>query len=159
MDREKHARLLGALVANLQSLEVALRAALHKHSGGDDSWDLDDLKLGDTVPEGPFVRWGYFGNLARDFNAIAKLEDRVSEDLILLRNALAHGVVTSKTAGLPMRLVKFGKPANGRVPVEMVAVMGAEWFGRWVKLTRDAAKRVAAYSFNDLQNGQSEPGR
>jgi len=83
-------------------------------------------------------RWGYMSELVGQYNATAAAERPecvlvAGEDIVLLRNALAHGIAISASPAPPLRLLKFGKPSTttGRVRVDFVADMATGQFSNF----------------------------
>jgi len=67
MDLVQYSGALGALIANLQSLEYSLRVFLHNHAKEGD-FPLHTLKPSDTMPETAFSNWDTLGDLTRKYN-------------------------------------------------------------------------------------------
>jgi len=151
VETDDHCVLLGKLVANLHSLEFALRAFLVKHNEGrEPSLDLDAIAPGGHVPENSFTNYDSLGTLLKKFNQI--VEHRASAysidaAVVDLRDMIAHGRVASKSAQVfPMDLVKFGKRASAGVPVEAMVTMDMEWLRSKVSLVHKQILKVVAAS-------------
>jgi hypothetical protein len=67
--------------------------------------------------------------------------------LIRLRDALAHGRISTPERDAPMSLVKFGRDpdSRGQIHVETVLRMTDAWFTEQRDLTYDAVMRVQKY--------------
>src|SRR5216117_3606119 len=99
MDLEEHARLVGRLVGNLDSLEFALRAYLYEkadppHTPLPAGHTLDSLKIGDAVPINAMTDYSSLGELIDRYNRLVERSSpglQVDRSLVSLRDALAHG--------------------------------------------------------------------
>lgn len=143
---------LGRLVANLHSLEFALRAFLVRHNKGQEpSVDLDAIAPGACAPENSFTNYDSLRTLLKKFNDIMKQHALpYSMDIAVaeVRDMIAHGRVASKDRRLvPMELVKFGRPVPAGVPVEAIETMDMDWLeqkvslvGRQIRTVRDASR-------------------
>jgi len=134
---------LGQVVENLQSLEATLRIVLSEGHGPDPF----KLQAGQQVPETVMTTWASLSELIRKFNKIVSCEYHLDEDSIVsLRDALVHGFTLIKHSDSPTRLIKFGKPMNGMVPVEIAVDMTSEWLAEQRKTTFEAFGRIVAYT-------------
>lgn len=139
---------LGTLVGNLHSLEVALHVALSKGN-----WVLSpDLSTGQEVGHDAVNQWAYLPNLVQRYNeAVEPLNPEWvlarGEDIVQLRNALAHGIVIARSPQPPLRLIKFGKVSRSKdkALVEFSAEMTNEWLIEQRRLIWDAIRTVAEY--------------
>lgn len=121
MDIEEHARLLGLIIANLQSLEFLLRATLYAqedppHSPLPAGQSLGTLAVGDTLPLNAMTDFSTLGQLIDRYNQrVSATHPQLALDgsLIALRDALAHGRVSAGDPREDMTLVKFDRA--GRV--------------------------------------------
>jgi len=161
MDLKQHKLYLGALVANLQSLEFVLRAFLLKdefRSGysPSQSVDLDALNKGDTVPLNALTNYDTLSELVRKYNSHPKIPSAnltIDETLVDIRDAIAHGRVSSPIPSCPFTLLKFGKPKlNGTVEVEFSATMTERWFKEQINRVKDAFLSVKEAK-KRLENG------
>ena len=139
---------LGAVWGRLLSLEMLLRLAI---SGGNFKLPFN-ASVGDEAEIDAINRWGYMSELVGQYNAIATAVHpecvlAAGNDIVLLRNALAHGIAISASPAPPLRLLKFGKPstATGRVTVDFVADMTTEWLERQQHLVQNAIESVVLY--------------
>jgi hypothetical protein len=125
---------IGRIIINLLSLEFALRLFLyefHKTDSNeqDQSFDLQSLCVGDWVPETPLTNYDTLGKLIKKVNT--KLLERnyseqIDPSIIKFRDALAHGRVLSLQPNGPFSVIKFSKPLNGKVKVEVTVKMTPE---------------------------------
>ncbi len=143
-----YAYQLGAVWGRLFSLETLLRLAI---SGGNLKIPFN-ASIGDETEIDAVNRWGYLSELVRQYNTIAAAERPESvlpagDDIVVLRNALAHGIAISASPAPPLRLLKFGKPntTTGRVTVDFAADMTPEWLERQQRLVQSAIESVASY--------------
>lgn len=135
MDLDEHARHLGGLLGNLQSLEFALRIFLTHLPGArpisaPSGFDLYAAALGAYVPESDMTSYDTLSRLIAKFNKemIRRGAPLLDASVIELRDALAHGRVSAPLPDEHLRLLKFSKPVNGVVQVTFSEVMNEEWF-------------------------------
>lgn len=139
---------LGTLLGNLHSLEVALRVALSQGR-----WTLNaDAPVGQEVELNAVNEWAYLSELVRRYNervtpvnpdwALAR-----GEDIVRLRNALAHGIVVGRSPEPPLRLIKFGKVrgSTDKAVVEFSAELTEAWLIEQRRRVWDAVNTVGAY--------------
>ncbi len=147
---EEHAKNLGMLIANMQTLEIAIRDFLFIDAKGlqaakEHAQSLRKLKVGQSVLETPFTNYDNLGTLIRKYNkrveAIAK-ELRVDETIVHLRDALAHGRVFSFEPSSSMILLKFSSSKDGYVEVEFSAAMTRDWFDKEIKRVKREFNKV-----------------
>lgn len=132
---DRHALCLGTLLTNLQTLEFLLRLFLYKrrsrpHISFVRGQNLTGLRVGKVLPENAVTDYDSLRKLILRYNAIAARKDpglKIAEDLVSLRDALAHGRVFVPKTGLPLQLLKFTKPRNRSVKVEFSAALTVEW--------------------------------
>ena len=134
---------LGQVVENLQSLEATLRIILAQGCGPDPF----KLQAGQQVPVTHMTNWATLGKLIKKFNRAVPTKYKLDKARIVnLRDALAHGFTLIKHPGSPTRLIKFGKPKNGMVRVEIAVDMTREWLAEQRKATFEAHERIGAYT-------------
>ena len=124
MTLDEHARHLGGLLGNFQSLEFILRAFLQtlpnaRPIGVPHGTDLYSFPVGADLPENELTSYDSLGQLIDKFNAEMKKRGLaiIDKSLIDVRDALAHGRVSASSVTDTLRLLKFSKPADGRVRV------------------------------------------
>ncbi len=105
--------------------------------------------------------WAYLSQLIPQYN------EKVSgshpecviadDDIVVLRNALAHGIAISISPSPPLRLIKFGSPnvATGKVKVDFVADMTDEWLEHQQRLVQKEIEVALAY-IKSMAIGQSQ---
>ena len=148
---ENHHKGLGKLVANMQSLEFVLRAFLSndeiaKGHSFNQSSNLNNLSIGDTVRENAFTNYDALGKLISKYNEhprILSTELNIDETLCYIRDAVAHGRISSNTSYGPMKLLKFSKPKNNQVKVTLSVTMTKEWFKEQTKRSYGAILKVS----------------
>jgi len=158
MDIPEYIRLLGVLVANRLSLELALRAFLAYHNRAHEPQvDLSRCTVGATVPVNSFTNYDTLGELVDKFNEVMerrKLPQRVDRCVVGLRDMIAHGRVASKQPGPPVTLWKFGKPSGGQVVVEACEVLDEQWLGNAVRTMFEQIELIGraskALGYDDL---------
>jgi hypothetical protein len=135
MTLDEHARHLGGLLGNLQSLEFLLRLFLSKlpdaaPTGVPSGTDIYSFPVGAELPENNFTNYDSLTQLLNKFNAEMQLrgEQLIDDDLVILRDALAHGRVSAAVENENLRLLKFDKPIQGKVRVAFNEVMTEAWF-------------------------------
>jgi hypothetical protein len=126
----EHTQLVGGVVTNLQALETVLRYFLLRLH----AQEMQFPKIGDReANETYFTNYLFLGNLVDEYNGtLTETEKKnfaVDRMVVDIRDAIAHGRLLTSTSKeqLPFRLWKFGRPNNGRVPVEFCEQLTAEW--------------------------------
>lgn len=128
MDVNDHNRWVGAIVMNLQSLETVLRYFLLVANGQNANFP----KVGDKDTSITYLSdYRSLNNLIMLYNEkLSEAETETyginSDEILKVRDAIAHGRLVT-TNELPATLWKFGKPTNGRVPVEYCSVLTPEY--------------------------------
>jgi len=136
MTAEEYALNLGKLWGRFQSLDILIRLFLHSLPNAASmnlppGIGLFSLKVGDQVNESALSNRDYFSTLVKAYNkevALTKIGQPISEDLIDLRNALAHGLVTADTPDGNFRIVHFEKVADGTFRIIRNDQMDQAWF-------------------------------
>lgn len=145
MDANEHARNIGILICNLQTLEFQLRSILAwanfpAPSGMPIHHKLADLKEGNEYRAGALTDYDSLRALVVRFNSIAAERGLKPLDsaIVTLRDALAHGRCAADRGEQYFRLIKFSPVKNGRVTVTYNQVLDAQWHDRQRKLLSDA---------------------
>lgn len=136
---------LGRIVGNLQSLEFALRAFLLATHNESPSIQYHLLQNGDEIEEDSFTNYDTLGDLVQKYNSqINKINTDlcISDEVIQLRDALAHGRIFTIHPEKPLRLLKFNKPQHGKVTVTHSEEMNQEWYRKNIELTLTELKKV-----------------
>ena len=136
MTLDDHCKLLGRLMGSLQSLEFILRAFLQKLPsarpiGIPHGTDLYTFPVGTELPESEMTSYDTLGVLIRRFNTEMDKCGAPAVDVALVdvRDALAHGRVSSSSPDGTLRLLKFDRPdSQHRVRVAFNQQMTKAWF-------------------------------
>jgi hypothetical protein len=147
-DREYPGKL-GKLIANLSTLEFGLRVALYcmdtpREKRRPNDWRLASLNVGDQVEDCWLSSWSYLTGLVGAFNerqtrlGLKTIDSGIAD----LRNAMAHGVITSVDALDTPVCVKFGRGKDGIVRVEEKYVLTFEWIGEQTNRVYEAGRFV-----------------
>lgn len=136
MNERVHLENLGRLVTNIQTLEVTIRACLFEDELAKGiSKQLSNVKFvkGELLPESAYTNWDTLSELIRKYNELPISKGlTIDENIVDIRDAMAHGRVFSfAPEGIPM-LVRFNKPKNNQVEVEFGASMTEQWFGEQI---------------------------
>ena len=158
---EEHAKNLGKLVANMQSLEFALRAFLMNNEiasgvSSPQSVNLDTMNDGDIVPENALTNYDTLKELIKKYNHNHKILSAglmIDKTLVDVRDAIAHGRVSAPTPSASLRLLKFDKPKNHRVKVTFSVLVTKEWFREQITRFYNAVIKV------NEANGRLQSGR
>ena len=158
MNTEEYAALLGKIFMNIRSIEFAMRLALYKHKSKPyqpflKGFNLNTLTLGDDAPE----------NSLTDFSSLKELIDRynteiangnqtppIDPNLIELRDALAHGRISTNTLESPLKLLKFDKPHNKKVRVAFAQDLTQDWLKKQLRWTCDELLKATNKTRNDI---------
>ena len=157
---QTHMTNLGGVIANLQTLEFYIRAVLSElpeseSCGLKPNENIYDLEVGHELLECPMTNFDALGDLIRKFNKVAAQRGwgQVDGGLVEIRDALAHGRVAypSDDHQYP-HLMKFSKPANGKVRITFNEAMTPTWFETLIKRSVAAHKILEAASL-ELHGG------
>jgi hypothetical protein len=135
MTNNEHIVHVGELVVLFQSLEFLLRIFLQelpsaRPHGIPHGTDQYSFPVGTVLPESEITSYDSLGQLIDKFNLVMadKSLPQIDPKLVELRDALAHGRVSSPYPDKIMRLMKFSKPKAGMVTVTYNEIMTLEWF-------------------------------
>lgn len=135
MELDEHARHLGGLLGNLQSLEFLLRGFLNRRPdarpiGVPHGFDLYAATVGTELPESDITSFDTLTQLIAKFNEEMRQRGAplLDASVVELRDALPHGRVSAALPDEHLRLLKFSKPAHGMVRVTFNEVLTEEWF-------------------------------
>jgi hypothetical protein len=150
MTIDEHAKQLGQLLGNFQSLEFILRAFLQalpsaRPLGIPHGTDIYVFPVGTELPENELTSFDSLGKLIEKFNAEMSVRgfSGIDPRLVEIRDALAHGRVSSASVDDDLRLLKFDRPVNGKVRVVFNEKMTATWFVTQKKRVYEAILFVA----------------
>lgn len=135
MTIDEHAKHLGGLVTNLQSLEFILRIFHNRQPGArpigfPEGSNIYESQVGQQVPESDLTSYDSLGTLITKYNAVMdeKGVEKLDATIVDLRDALAHGRVSAALPDDHMRLLKFDRPRHGVVRVAFNQEMSEDWF-------------------------------
>ncbi len=145
MNVDEHARNIGGLICNLQSIEFEIRCLLSwanypEASGLPAGHRLSELSEGNQYLAGTFTNYDSLGQLVSKFNLFADKRNfrKIDTSIVTLRDAIAHGRCASDAGENSFRLIKFSKPSCGRVTVTYNQALDSKWYERQRKLLSDA---------------------
>ena len=152
MTSDYHPTQLGQLLANFQSLEFVLRAFLQglataRPLGIPYGIDIYIYPVGSEVPESELTSYDSLGKLIEKFNDEMNIRGlpNIDPGIVEIRDALAHGRISSAFPNDYLRLIKFDKPIDGKVRVAFNELMTDTWFATQKKRVKDALLYVANY--------------
>ncbi len=142
--------LIGKLYTNLQSLEFALRGALYEkasppHNPLKYGTSINSFNTGDILPENAMTDYSTLGQLIVRFNAeIAKGDNAwtVDKEVVVIRDALAHGRSSGNEIDAHYTLIKFDRPKNSLVNVVFAQRLTKDWLKEKVKFVYNEALKV-----------------
>ena len=159
MELNEYACKLGRIHGNLMSIETSIRFFLQNQVDRRQITlesnlltvhpDYDSLKVGDCVPENAITDFKSLEALidAFDRGVAEKYPDlKLDKALITLRDALAHGRAFTLDPKLPLLLVKFAKPVDGKVRVEFAEHVTDEKLLEWFNIVMENLRRVTVAS-------------
>jgi hypothetical protein len=150
MTVDEHCKQLGGLLGNLQSLECCLRIFLHhlpdaRPLGVPFGTDIYTLPVGSDLPENELTSYESLGELIARYNREVlahRAREQIDPALVIVRDALAHGRVSTNEENQPMRLLKFDRPRAGRVRITFNEEMTMDWFKKQKQKVLLGLKRV-----------------
>ena len=142
---------LGKVIGNLQSLELILRFYLLKHEGAPMlSSHLDTVTVGDVVPKNALTDYRSLGQLLDAYNERVGPQDALqAEEIVRLRDALAHGRLLARQPGPPFRLLKFSDPKKGPIKIEIDESIDRSWLATKKALVNTAMEKVGSGSWRN----------
>jgi hypothetical protein len=127
MDVQEYNQLIGAIVTNLQALESVLRY----YSIRNKAKEIELPKVGTVeTTENALTSNAVLGTLVDKFNnslTAKEQESKIDRQVVKIRDVIAYGRLLASEQQPPFRLWKFGRPKNGRVPVEFCHDLNEEW--------------------------------
>ena len=142
----EHVRRVGEIFLNLQSLEFLLRGFLFGVRDEKSDGRYENMPVGNTVTENSLTNYHTLGKLIEQYNKCVVDSARDSclrkDDLVALRDALAHGRVFSLSPDADCVLLKFSKPKGGKVKITYSQNMDTGWYRTSGQLTFEALNRV-----------------
>lgn len=147
MTGDDHLTGIGKIVGNLHALEHVLRIFLCEAYGEKIEYPASGVM---ELAETHLTDYASLDKVVAAFNASLSAQEqqyRVDPAVVKVRDALAHGRVTSLSASFPVTLYKFGRASNNkRVPVEYSEVLSKEWFEEKRKMLWDSICNVTECS-------------
>jgi len=128
---------------NLHSLEFALRAVLFKETNSVQHFDAKNLRVGDTYPINFFTNYMQLRELIENYNELPSTNLPISDEPIKLRDALAHGRVSSQLPDMKLEIVKFRPERNGQVRVVFYEKITEEWLKKQVSMLNGEIKKIS----------------
>jgi hypothetical protein len=142
MEPAEHVIGLGKIIGNLHSLEFLLRIFLCEANGENFEFPIGPTE---TVPETHLTNYMSLGGLITIYNSTLALTEKtfsVDCKIVKVRDAIAHGRLTSLSTTFPLTLYKFGKPRAGVVITELVEVISEKWLDENRQLILDQMKKI-----------------
>jgi hypothetical protein len=146
-----YAEYLGAFWMAFNGLELMIRIYLARRSGVGTSQLMQLLNptQGDTLPETPLTDWSMFRSLCTRFNESVPNSFKIDfDDIVALRDAMAHGRVSGDNSGL-MIVTKYSKPQSGKVNVEYKQVLTLEFLdtitAKMHQHTQSVSQQISPY--------------
>ena len=148
---EQHTLALGKLVTNLLALETMLRFFLSDIDAraGIPQASLDDLlaaSKGAVFVDCALTNHDSLSTVINKYNAKVTANLAINRDeIVSLRDAIAHGRLISRDPTPPLSLFKFSKPADGTVTVTVSETLTLEWLQECTsRIHRDLQNVIAA---------------
>jgi hypothetical protein len=143
VDGSAHLLGVGKIVGNLHSLELLLRLFLCEAKG--EIIEFPKSQAG-TMPETHLTNFMSLGDLIKSYNATLSATEKahsVDPTVVQVRDAIAHGRLTSLSGTFPLTLYKFGRPdAQKMVPIEFAEQITEQWLDGRRHLILDQIRKV-----------------
>jgi hypothetical protein len=142
MEGIEHVIGLGKIIGNLHTLELLLRVFMCEAKG--ENLEFPDSSTG-PMQETHLTNYMSLGDLLGAYNStLAPPEEIFSVDcsVVKIRDAIAHGRLTSLYKTFPLTLHKFGKPKAGQVTIELTEVISERWLDEKRKLIRAQMEKI-----------------
>ena len=147
MTDDDHLIGLGKIIGNLQALEHVLRIFLCEVHGQKIEYPASGIA---ELAETHLTDFASLDKVVAVYDASLSAQEqqyRVDPAVVKVRDALAHGRVTSLSTTFPVTLYKFGRAdGNKRVPVEYAVLLTKEWFEEKRKLLFGSIQKVTGCS-------------
>ena len=160
--QEIYPLLVGRLLGNFQGLEFAIRAFLYARADGNHAplqtgTNLNTLRVGDIAPENAMTCYDSLGTLIARYNKIAPAPLQIDESIVDIRDALAHGRVSSFSPTDHFHLLKFSKAFKRRVHVTFSQEMSEAWLRQQVSRIASEFRKVGRNSELQPEEGGQAP--
>lgn len=143
MTPEKHINDLGTLVSYFHTLEFLLRGFLkNQEKLSAESFDYTRIEAGDTVPVDSMTNFDSLGCLIKKYNSQVPVPNQITEEIVVLRDVIAHGRVCTSSDKLPLRIFKFDKPKGSQTTATYAANLDHNWFLENKNLVYDEINKV-----------------
>ena len=165
---DKYLLYLGTLVGHYHSLEFVLRAYLQAQPearpvGLERGTSPYDFPVGSTLPESELTSYDSLGDLIKKVNSAFREKglEQIDSNILKVRDALAHGRISSPGPSADMRLVKFGRGGSGTVKVEFNESISISWLDEKRKAVSRLIMRIASElpAHNKKSRGQKSRGQ
>lgn len=143
---DQYPLLLGELVANIATLEMAVRAILYQQETPavvprPVAKSLTHLRRGDMLKESALTTGDSLRTLLARYNSLNP-DAAIPEDICDLRDALAHGRMLTDDPNTYLRLIRFGHAKEGNMLVEMAETLSPDWLNQQIHRVHDAVQSV-----------------
>jgi hypothetical protein len=103
------------------SLEFLIRGCLFKKEGQENTVpNLTKIQEGQLIPKNALTNYDNLGQIIQKFNKHSDIVYKIDQQKILrLRDGIAHGRILSDAPDAINKLLKFSKPKNNDVEVEI----------------------------------------
>jgi hypothetical protein len=120
---EEHLRFVGMISLNLQAMELTLRVFLLKAHKQFIDWP----KPGDTwTRENYITNYKSLGQIIDDYHEALTEDEKkkfsINKSVVTVRDALAHGRLTTEAKAFPATLWKFEKMKDAKVPATHITL-------------------------------------
>ena len=154
--------MLGRLIGNLVNFEVMLRVALYLidtpvAERRSSAWKIADLNVGELLPVDHISSYDSLRKLINQYNNRSPGSNRqIDIGLVDLRDALAHGRITSVSHFSIPVLIRFAEPEKHAdvVAVTERHVMTIEWMDSQVGRVHSAGAKVDARIKEELSRAR-----
>ena len=144
-DDDRLNREYGRFWMAFNALELILRVFLARKQGLGTA-EIERFlegKLGESVPDCPMTDYRSFSKLCLDYNGCVALVDQIDFSSILsLRDAMAHGRVTAKSAESGLYVIKYDSPRDGSTIVSYRQELTPAFMRNMVSRIEKAAKSI-----------------
>jgi hypothetical protein len=144
MDENDHARGVGKIVSNLESLEFLIRIYLSNANNQKIEFPTPATK---ELPETYITNYMSLGDLTKKYNDGLTPPEQihyVDVEVVKIRDAFAHGRIFSQTESFPITLYKFAKPIDGKAAVDYVETPTIDWLKQKNEMIRAQMEKVIA---------------
>jgi hypothetical protein len=144
MNQDDHAKGVGKIVSNLESLELLIRIYLTSANSQKIEFPTPTTK---ELPETYITNYMPLDDLVEEYNESLEPEEQihgVNTEVVKIRDALAHGRIFSLTESFPVTIYKFAKPKDGKAAVDYVETLTTDWLKEKNEMIRTQMNNVIA---------------